>query len=55
MKRPSDFFSDESGATAVEYALIAVIVALGLISTLSALSPELNAIFDQVATALSLA
>jgi pilus assembly protein Flp/PilA len=55
MKRPVDFLSDESGATSVEYALIAVIIALGLISSLQALSPELNAIFDRVAVALSLA
>lgn len=40
-----NFMADESGATAIEYALIASIVGLGIIGGLTQLPPALNAVF----------
>jgi pilus assembly protein Flp/PilA len=40
------FVEDESGATAVEYAVIAGIIALGLIVSLGAIRDNLNEIFN---------
>ena len=42
----------EDGATAVEYALIMLIVALGIIGSLQALPGSLNAIWSNVAASL---
>jgi pilus assembly protein Flp/PilA len=42
------FLRDESGATAIEYALIAAIVGIGIIVGLGNLADGLNAIFNQV-------
>lgn len=47
------FFSDESGVTAIEYALIAALVAVGLILTLTFLGDSLTSNFDQVASAVN--
>jgi pilus assembly protein Flp/PilA len=43
------FKADQSGATAVEYALIVSIVAAGIIATLTGLSGDLNRIFNSAA------
>lgn len=43
-----NFQKDESGATAIEYGLIAALVAVGLITALSALGTDLGAIFTDV-------
>ncbi len=47
------FVKDESGATAIEYALIAGIIGLGIIVSLGALRDGLNNHFNNVVTALS--
>lgn len=47
------FADDEGGATAIEYALIMTIVALGIISNLQALPTSLNAIWSNVNSNLS--
>jgi pilus assembly protein Flp/PilA len=47
------FWRDDSGATAIEYALIAGIVGLGIIVALGALRDGLNNIFNNVKTPLS--
>lgn len=47
-----NFQKDESGATAIEYGLIAALVAVGLITALSALGTDLGAIFTNVSTEL---
>ena len=47
------FANDESGATSIEYALIAVIVSLGLIVGLGAIRDGLNNHFNNVSTELS--
>ena len=51
-KTISDFSKNESGATAIEYALIAAIVGIGIISALQSLSAQLNATFQTTATDL---
>lgn len=47
------FADDEAGATAIEYGLIAVIVALGIITSLTTLKGNLNTIFSNVNTNLA--
>ncbi len=44
---------DESGATAIEYGLIAALVSVAAIGALSAMGDSLNAMFTAVETALS--
>lgn len=44
---------DESGATAIEYGLIAGLVAVAIIAALSALGTSLSDLFDYVATTVS--
>jgi len=51
----ANFTKDESGATAIEYALIAAIVGIGIITALNSLKGQLNATFTQVSTDLSTA
>ncbi len=47
------FLRDETGATAIEYALIAGIVGLGIIVGISAIRDGLNVQFNNVNTELS--
>ena len=47
------FVADESGATAIEYGLIAALVAVGLIGALTALGSSLGKIFNSVSTQLN--
>lgn len=42
------FAKDESGATAIEYGLIASLVAVAIITALTTLGTKLNATFGQV-------
>jgi pilus assembly protein Flp/PilA len=46
------FWTEEKGVTAIEYGLIAAIVAVGLIVVLNALDVQLTAIFERIADAL---
>ena len=48
----SRFLKDESGATAIEYGLIAAIVGVGIITGLSQLQGGLNYIFGDINTKL---
>ena len=43
---------DESGATAIEYGLIAALIAVAVITTVTTLGTNLKATFNSVATAL---
>jgi pilus assembly protein Flp/PilA len=52
MKTLINFVKDESGATAIEYGLIAALVAVGLIAALTALGDSLSAIFYRVSDEL---
>ncbi len=47
------FVSDESGATAIEYGLIAAIVGVGIIASLTTLKEGLAALFESVAATLT--
>ena len=46
------FVRDESGATAIEYGLIAAIIAVGLIASLQALKTNLVTTFNNVGNAV---
>ncbi len=47
------FCADAGGATAIEYAMIAATVALGIVSTISLIAPELNRFFGEVTSLLN--
>jgi len=47
------FAKDESGATAIEYGLIATLIAVALIAGASALGTQLNAVFKGLSTKLT--
>ena len=47
------FVSDESGATAIEYGLIAAGISVAIISVVSGLGTQLDATFEKVKTALT--
>jgi pilus assembly protein Flp/PilA len=42
------FLKDESGATAIEYGLIAALVGLGMIAAMPALSAALSGVFGRI-------
>ena len=44
------FVSDESGATAIEYSLIAAGVAMAIIFTVQGLGSKVNTLFDSVSS-----
>jgi pilus assembly protein Flp/PilA len=46
------FASDESGATAIEYGLIAALISVVIIGVLSTIGTRLSAKFNQIATQL---
>jgi pilus assembly protein Flp/PilA len=46
------FVKDESGATAIEYGLIAALVSVVIITVLSQLGTRLTAVFQSVSNAL---
>ena len=48
----SRFMNDESGATAIEYGLIAALVAVVLVTALTAMGTKLSGVFDTVRTNL---
>jgi pilus assembly protein Flp/PilA len=47
-----DFLSDESGATAIEYALIAAGVGGAIVAAITTLGSNVNALWTQVSTAM---
>lgn len=47
------FLKDESGATAIEYGLIAALIAVVLVGALTALGANLSATFDAVSAKLT--
>lgn len=46
------FIRDEQGVTAIEYGLIAALIAIAIIVGAGAAGTELNALFDRIATKL---
>lgn len=51
----TEIFKDESGATAIEYSLIAALVAVGAIVGLSAAGESLSTVFNRAAEELKTA
>ncbi|PCJ58080.1 MAG: Flp family type IVb pilin [Rhodospirillaceae bacterium] len=49
------FLEDESGATAIEYGLIAALVSVAAIGALQAMGGSLNTMFTTVSTSLNAA
>lgn len=52
MKNIVRFFKDDSGATAIEYGLIAAGIAVAIIAVVASLGSSLNTTFNSVQTAL---
>lgn len=52
MRLLSRFWSDQSGATAIEYALIAAGIAMAIIVTVQGIGPKLSTRFADVNTSL---
>ncbi|MGI9421468.1 MAG: Flp family type IVb pilin [Geminicoccaceae bacterium] len=52
MKIFQDFLQDESGATAIEYGLIAALVSVAIITVLGTLGDNLTATFTEVSNNL---
>ena len=46
------FWSDEAGATAIEYALLASLIAIALVTVLTSLGGQLSAEFSEVSSSL---
>ena len=47
------FIKDESGATAIEYGLIAALIAVALIAGATALGTDINSKFSNIASTIS--
>jgi pilus assembly protein Flp/PilA len=52
MTKIAAFLKDESGATAIEYALIASGISIVIVATVNALGTHLNTTFSSVSTQL---
>ena len=51
--RPAAFVRDRSGATAIEYALIASIISIVIVATTTQIGTKLNAMLQLVANAFA--
>ena len=47
------FVNDESGATAIEYGLIAALIAVGIIAAATTLGGSLSSLFGRISTQLN--
>jgi pilus assembly protein Flp/PilA len=47
------FMTDESGATAIEYGLIAALIAVVIVGAVGAIGTNLNTVFGRVSTSLT--
>ncbi len=52
MGRIVEFLQDESGATAIEYGLLAVLIAIAAITAMSAVGTSLSTTFSTLANSL---
>lgn len=52
MKTLKHFIADESGATAIEYGLIAALVSVAAVTALSTMGADLKTVFGNVSTEL---
>ena len=55
IRQMQHFIHDESGATAIEYGLLAALVALGIAVGATSLGTELGLLFGRIASRLSTA
>lgn len=53
MKKLARFLADESGATAIEYGLIAAGISVAIIATVQGLGTKLNTTFTSVSNAMN--
>ena len=52
MKSLKAFVGNESGATAIEYALIASLIAVALVAVLTSLGTQLSTVFSEISGVL---
>ncbi|MBZ2208545.1 Flp family type IVb pilin [Massilia soli] len=55
MKFIQNFIQDEAGVTAIEYGLIAALIAIVIITSTTLVGTKLEEVFERVATALTTA
>ena len=55
MTNLSRFVRDESGATAIEYGLIAALIAVGIIAAATTLGGSVSSLFGRISTKLNAA
>ena len=55
MKNLKKFFKDESGATAIEYGLLAALISIVAITVMTSAGTALNAIWSTISTELATA
>lgn len=55
MKTIYKIFRDETGATAIEYGLIAALIAVAIMTTVGGLGTELNTTFSKTSSQMSTA
>ncbi|CAE6494212.1 Flp/Fap pilin component [Nitrosomonas nitrosa] len=48
-----NFMREEEGVTAIEYALIAALIAVAIIATVRTVGTDLNTVFTAISTALT--
>ena len=53
MNNVKRFLREEEGVTAIEYGLIAALIAVGIIASVTSVGTQLKAIFTSIATALT--
>jgi pilus assembly protein Flp/PilA len=53
MKTIRKIFSDKKGATAIEYGLIAALIAVAAIAAMSGLGKQLSATFNEVSSTMA--
>jgi pilus assembly protein Flp/PilA len=53
MKRFSKFFRDEDGATAIEYGLIAALIAVVIIGAVTTVGTKLTTTFDTIGASIN--
>ena len=52
MSKVLKFFRDDSGATAIEYGLIAALLAVAIVGAVATVGTNLSALFNSVASSL---
>ncbi len=53
MNLVKQFLKDESGATAIEYGLIAALISVAIITAVQLLGTQLEAVFNNIRTAIT--